>query len=137
MKEITQIPGPDSIINENSIGVIVDNKSSERNFSLTKNYRDQMSSYLTHAKLKNEDIATWWKKFSEGTNEFQFLFVTNSITQNVEKYVEELITTSGNKGGVLTADNLLIYLDGIKKNKFDKYELINKIKNEEKIIVFD
>lgn len=48
-KEITQIPGPDSIIDENSIGVIIDNKSSERNFSLTKNYRDQMSSYLTHA----------------------------------------------------------------------------------------
>lgn len=78
----------------------------------------------------------WWKDFSEDTNEFQFLFVTNSITQNVENYVTELMTTSGNKGGVLAADNLLIYLDGIKKNKYDKYELINKIKNEEKVIVF-
>ena len=46
VKEITQIPGPDLIINENSIGVIVDNKSSERNFSLTKNYRDQMSFFF-------------------------------------------------------------------------------------------
>ena len=96
-----------------------------------------MNSYLTHAKLQDESVSVWWKEFDKDVEEFLFLFVTNSINRNVEKFVVELMTTSGNKGGVLTADNLLIFLDGIKNNKFSNDELIYKIKNEEKIITFN
>lgn len=133
---IDKIPGPDSIIEEGITGVIIDNKSSDKKFSLTKNYRDQMNSYLTHAKLKDDSLAEWWKEFNDDIQEYQFLFVTNGVTKNVSKQAEQLTTISNNKGAVLSAKNLLIYLDGVKKNKFDKLELINKINNNETILEF-
>ncbi len=135
-KPIETIPGPDSIVEEGITGVIIDNKSSDKEFSLTKNYRDQMNSYLTDAKIKDDSISKWWKEFDSDIQEYLFLFVTNGVTKNVKKQAGQLMTISGNKGAVLSAKNLLIYLDGVKNNRIDKYELINKMNNKEKILEF-
>ena len=112
---------PDGIVYNGRDGLIIDTKAYSKGYALPRSQVDEMVRYLQENKERDEsrNPNRWWEAFGAGVTDFRFSFVSSGFTGQYVQRLLEIEASTGVRGAVITAEQLLYVAEKVKSEALD------------------
>jgi len=126
---------PDGIIYKDFKGVIIDNKSSSKEYNLPQVAQDEMCRYIEQNQNRNKAINSnsWWDNFPKEVSYFSFLFVSSIFIKEISKKIKQISLRTQTDGAVINSMNLLLLAERIKDKRISYQECFKLFSNNNEI----
>ena len=110
---------PDGIVYYGENGLIIENKAYSKGYQLPRAQADEMVRYLQENNERNpmRNANEWWKAFDAQVKHFNFVFISSMFKGKYKERLDEIFLSTGVKGAVLSAENLLYMAEKIKSHE--------------------
>lgn len=126
---------PDGVFYKGKDGVIVDTKAYSKGYSLPINQADEMIRYIEENNTRGDiNPNKWWENFSSDVRDFSYLFVSSEFTGGFQDRLNYIKRRTDCDGGVISAENLLLFAEGIMSGRLSYQESFNFIKQNKEIV---
>lgn len=118
---------PDGIIYNNTTGVIIDNKSYSKGFTISRKMADEMIRYVQENNDRNayRNPAQWWMNFDNAIRRFNYVFISSLFKGKIDEMLYNIKQSTGVDGCVISIENLLYFADAVKGGHINKDDFIN------------
>lgn len=119
---------PDGLFYYGQNGIIVDNKTYSKGFTITRHMADEMIRYIqeNNDRSYERNRSLWWNYFATDVNHFNYVFVSSLFKGKYGDMLNNIKQSTGIDGCVLTVENLLYYADAIKGNLISRKDFMQK-----------
>ena len=127
---------PDGLFYKDENGVIVDTKAYSDGYNLPIPQADEMIRYIDENKTRGDiNPNCWWENFGKSTKVFSYLFVSSEFKGHFQENIQYIKNRTDYDGGVITAENLLLFAENIKSGKYSYDDSFRLIRTNEEIRV--
>ena len=128
---------PDGILTVENHGVIIDNKSYSRGFSIPANQRREMKDYIDQNIQRNAIVnpTRWWERFPPTNTTFSYLFISSCFCGEFVASMNALSTQTNVNGASISVENLLLLAEQIKSGVIDNQQFISYLTSNNEIVI--
>ncbi|MBR6124564.1 restriction endonuclease [Candidatus Saccharibacteria bacterium] len=128
---------PDGILTVENHGVIIDNKSYSRGFSIPANQRREMKDYIDQNIQRNAIVnpTRWWERFPSTNTTFSYLFISSYFCGEFVASMNALSTQTNINGASISVENLLLLAEQIKSGVIDNQQFIKHLTSNSEIVI--
>ncbi len=125
---------PDGIFYKDDSGVIVDTKAYSKGYNLPISQADEMIRYIEENKARGDiNCNRWWENYKPEVRSFSYLFVSSEFTGGFQKRIDYIKKRTDYDGGVITAENLLLFAEKIMSKRLDYSSSFKVLKQNREI----
>lgn len=127
---------PDGVFYHDVDGVIVDTKAYGNGYNLPLPQADEMMRYIRENRQRgNINPNYWWKNFANNVCNFSYLFVSSSFIAGYQDRLNYIKRSSNCDGGVISAENLLLFAEEVKSGRLSLNDSFNRIRTNTEVLM--